>query len=72
MSYSGKAISVMRNWNKKECIETQHPEQILICETEFVYLDAHVDNMKAWTLSEEYANLPKLANEPLQVAKMTI
>ena len=55
MSYGGKAISVMRNWNREECIETQHPEYILNCESEFVYLDAYVNNMKAWTLSGKYA-----------------
>ena len=54
-----KSISVIRHWNKEECIETQHPEYILICETEFVYLDANVDNMKAWTLSGKYAKFTK-------------
>ena len=57
----------MRNWNKKECVETQHPEYILICETEFVYLDAYVGNMKAWTLSGEYAILTKACKRAASV-----
>ena len=39
MSYIEKAWAIMRNWNKEEFIKINHPDYMLIRETEFVSLN---------------------------------